>query len=151
VNLFADRDALWSLPLMLVLCIGTSVAWAVLRAANPPPVRVCIDDPASCEGQVMVQPLLTVKSVSPTGYVAGRTYYEISVLAETTGLRVGQEVTVSGRWTNGAVAQSSRVLHEERRGKFGLGLVGLMACGALVLGGFAVRRTTDGWRVVERG
>ena len=151
MGFYADRSARWALPLTVLCLVGVSVAWAVVREQNPPRLRVCIDDPAPCEGEEVVQPLLTVTSVSDDGYVAGRTYYEVPVQGDPAGLEVGQEVTVSGHWRQGRVVEQWRTVHTRRGGKYALGLVGLLVCAGLVVVGFRVRRTEAGWRVIERG
>ena len=124
--------------------------WCWIRVNYEVGYWLCVEDPPAFDGTQVVLSLFRVDRIEgPRHYVAEKGMKYVPVEGDTTGLSVGQDVSVGGafRSSDQRVVEAWREVHHLRRHKKVLGVVGLGCLGLALPVWF--RPTRDG--LVVRG
>jgi hypothetical protein len=145
----SDRLRLFKVALAaaVLLAMGGYYAWWAISVVRG--YRWCVEDPVARDGTELVFPLWTVTAVTaPDRYEISKVVPDIPVAGDATVLKVGDTVSVIGRFRGDdlVVVEEVREVHHLRRWKEVLGVVGFGVVALLAPFAFTVR----GGRLVER-
>jgi len=145
----SDRHRALKLGLGLAALLALGGTYAHEAMSFEGGLLFCREAPVSCDGARQVLPLYRVQGLAPDGFTVGKVVRDVRIIADPTGVEVGQTVSVAGvfRAEDGAVVAHTVHHHGLRPVKKGLGILGLLAALIWVPWCFAWR----GGRVVMRG
>jgi hypothetical protein len=124
-----------------------AAVWSWWELTTDEGYEACLSEPASCVGQRHVLPLQRVYAVTATTAEVGRPQRRVHVRGDLDGVRVGEELSLSGTFAaDGRLELEGVERHPLRPQKRWLGVVGAVALLLLLPLVFTVRRG----RVVPR-
>lgn len=150
MSLFSDRGAGVRVGVGLVLLAALGLTYARWASQAERGWRWALEDPSARDGATMIFPLWEVTKVAgPQRYEISKVVSGIPLVGEARDLRVGDTVSVIGRFdaSGPEVRVEVRELHPLRVYKEILGVLGL---GLVLVGLPFAFRVRDG-RLVERG
>jgi len=148
--MFSDRFRVLKIAGCAVLMATLAWSYADFATTRTEGYRACLADPASRDGDPLVFPLWTVTRIDgAASFAISRTLKDVPIAGDSTGLEVGDTVTIKGRFRSAdlGVTDVIRIDHPLRPWKEGLSTL------ALLLGLLLVPRVFN-WqqgRVVLRG
>ena len=112
--------------LLALLTLG--LAYARMATSFRGGLFACRESPSTCDGARQVLPLYRVDGVAEDGFTVSKVARDVRVVAEPSGIEVGDTVSVAGtfRAEDGAVVATSVQSHGLRRHKKALGVLALM-------------------------
>ena len=132
---------------LAALFLADAAVWAWWVVTTDVGYEACLDDPRACAGERHVMPLQRVFEIEGQAGDIGRPQGRVRVMGDLSGVKVGDEITAIGTFSDGGWLVLEAVeLHPLRPLKRRLGMAGAAIVVLLLPLVFTVRR----WRIVPR-